>query len=125
MVSSDLFSCLAMATSLDRLGFPVLKIRHDDVAGSWNEFYEEFMLVVEFARYEKGTEIVNGEEVNRFTDRAKLLALLKCIGADGRSTLSAKGYSIISKDLTFDIAIDVLRNHLTEQNHCMLELINL
>ena len=94
---------------------PVLKIRHDDISRSWKEWYDEFQLSIRLMEFELGNETVKIDEANvtrpKFTKEAKLLALLKCIGIDGRSTLAAAGYSISSTDLTYDMALGVLKKH--------------
>ena len=71
--------------------FPELIIAPDDVSGSWNQFVEEFSIMVEWKTLDLGSKMVTQGtgsrarevEVDRFTDRMKLLALLKSVGLGG------------------------------------------
>ena len=106
-----------MATGLicNMSSLPVLKLCSDDISGSFKAWYEEFELSIQLLAIDMGTVEVKQDGVSmhipKLTDRARLLALLKCIGVEGRETLSAEGYTMSSPDLTYDIAIDILHNH--------------
>ena len=99
-------------TSSRVLGLPVFVIRHDDVAGSWKEWYDEFDLGIRVKEIEMGVERVGSENVSRFTPDMKKLILFKCIGAEGRNTLAAEGITIENLgDQSYENMVQSLRRH--------------
>jgi len=104
-----------MAKSVSLGSFPQLCIRHNDVASSFNEWLEDFELVTQTRSWELGTEkrMVDGVERDepKFTPEARRLALLQCIGHEGRKVLTAAGLRLGPDDLQYDEAIDVLKRH--------------
>ena len=98
-----------LAGMLGPIRFPKLNIRHDDVSGSWLEFFSEFQLAVKIAENEGGDEVVGTTRTKRFNDKRKLFALLRHIGVVGIQTIEAAGYPADSDTLTYDTAVTVLK----------------
>lgn len=96
-------------------GFPVLNLKSSDAARSWREFINEFELTVRLRTLEMGkvTVKVDGQDVQKpkFNEEAKLVALLKAVGEEGRETLSSEGLSITNADLTYEKALKVLKKN--------------
>ena len=96
-------------------GFPVLNLRGGDITRGWREFEDEFKLTVQLRELDMG-ERMEGEGANEravpsFGERVKLLILLRAVGEEGRSTLSSKGLSISTPDLTYRAALNTLKEH--------------
>ena len=91
------------------MGFPTLCIEGNNVASSWREFLDSFSLAAEFATGSWGTVTVNNEQVNRFSDRLKLVAFRKAIGSQGREILETLGY--VEGTTNFDRCVEMLRGH--------------
>ena len=75
-----------MQSSGGGLKFPKLNVDTSDVAGVWREFLDSFRLAAEFATESWGTRVVDGDPVNRFTDRMKLIAFRDSIGSQGEKS---------------------------------------
>ena len=77
--------------------FPLLSIKPDDISGSYSEWLDEFELAIEIKSLEMGYEEVTVDsevrKVSRFTEKARTLVLLKCIGSEGRRVLGSEGYT--------------------------------
>ena len=93
-----------MASGSGAHGFPALKIRTDDVSASFAEWLEDFELSIEMKALEMGTEekVVDSvkTEVSKFTENARRMILLKCIGAEGRKVLTSAGYTKLTSSQT-------------------------
>lgn len=99
--------------------FPVLSVRADDISGSFKEWLDEFELSVKFKTLELGYELVEvpGEPEKKkkykFDDETKILALLKCVGGEGRRILKLSGLvnlDDIGKNKYADL-IETLKKH--------------
>lgn len=101
---------------LDFSGFPKLKIKSNDVAGSWKRFCRKFVLQVEIKRREVGTKLVNAEQKDIFDEDSKLLALLSSIGEDGDDVLTAVGLSWGDGKITYESAMDTLKSHFARED---------
>ena len=81
--------------------FPILSIKPDNISGSYSEWLDEFELAIEIKSLEMGFDEVTIEsssgsgtrKVSRFTEKARTLVLLKCIGNEGRRVLASEGYT--------------------------------
>lgn len=93
---------------MSRVKFPSLEIRPDDVASSWQDFYDGFRIASILAEAEMGKD---GDGAKKFTAQLKLMTLLNQIGSTGRKTLAAEGLTLETEDLSYDKAIEVLRKH--------------
>jgi hypothetical protein len=98
-----------------KYSFPHLVITADDVSGSWNKWYNEFVIAMELAVLESGMKKVTvGEEereVSALDERTKLLLLLKHIGQAGRDTLTSQGFVASSTDANYDEALKLLQGY--------------
>lgn len=102
-------------------GFPVLEVKSNNVSGSYKEWLDEFTLAVEFKTLDMGTEEVDdpaGAErpkikQDKFTEKAKTIVLLRCIGSDGRRVLASEGYTDITKRAApmYNVILGVLEKH--------------
>ena len=54
-------------------------------------------------------------EVNRFTDRMKLLALLKSVGQEGRKVLASVGFRCTTADTAYNDALTLLDGHFNRE----------
>jgi hypothetical protein len=100
-----------MASGVGLAGFPVLKIDGGDVSGSWKKWKQRFKIAVEIETVRRGKEKVGENNVNRFTPRVKLLALLQSVGSEGMDVLTAGGFDIDKPEWTFDRSLEVLVGH--------------
>ena len=85
------------------VGLPELVINPEDVSGSYQRWLEEFQISIEQKTLEMGTRQVDETTAaNVFTPRAKLLALLRAIGGEGRDALRSKGIEGLEAQATYD-----------------------
>ena len=64
----------------------------------------------------QGTDFqARGMEVNRFTGRMKLLALLKSVGQEGRQVLASVGFRPTAADSTYTAALTLLEGHFNSE----------
>lgn len=72
-------------------GFPVSDLKSGDIAKSWRQFTNEFQLGVRLKTLKLGRETINISGVDaqlpRFNEEAKLMALLKAVGQEGRDSV--------------------------------------
>ena len=97
-------------------GFPVFDMKSGDIARSWREFTNEFDLAVRMRTLELGTETykdAQGQDARRprFSEEAKLLALMRSVGQEGRETLLSEGLSISTPNLTYAQVFEVLKKN--------------
>jgi hypothetical protein len=118
-----------MSKSVSLGTFPKLCTRSEDVAASFKEWLEEFEIVMRTRAWELGTEVrnVDGQqlEVSRFSPEAKRLALINCIGREGRQVLTASGLDVRSEQLDYDAALEVLQRHFGRGDNKYLQIHNI
>lgn len=97
--------------------FPVLNVVPGNVAASFKAWLTEFKLCVKFKTLDMGNDVTGvGENrvvTPRFTPEAKRLALLSCIGVEGRGILASEGYTDLDLDEnpTYERIIEILTLH--------------
>ena len=98
-------------------GFPQLCLDASDISGSFKAWLDEFTLAIALKTLEAGKQkkTVNDQdvEVDRFTEHAKTLVLLRCIGTEGRQVLASAGYNNVHEctDPMYQTVLDVLETH--------------
>ena len=96
--------------------FPVLKIDPRDVFGSWKSFLKKFSLALKYQVIAAGKTTVTAEDgtattTDNFTEDMKVLALLNSAGDEGLRILESQGIEYDKPDLTYDQALEALKNH--------------
>jgi hypothetical protein len=95
---------------------PGLIIDPLDVLGSWRSWLDEFTIAIEQKAVDMGSKSVKQQdesflEVQNFTPRGKLLALLRAVGKEGREALRARGVAGSNPDATYEEIMEVLVSH--------------
>lgn len=71
--------------------------------GATKKWFDEFTLAVVFKTLDIGKEIADPQGTDRskikidtcrFTEEAKTIVMLRCIGSDGRPVLASEGYMV-------------------------------
>ena len=111
-------------------GFPVLQIDPSNVYGSWKKFLKKFTVAMKFEVTSKGKKTVtvgtDTQEVNAFTDKMKVFALLKAIGDDGLEVLEGLGIDVLDEEaLNYDDILKSLKSHYEREESLNVKLRNL
>ena len=104
-----------MAQGKVRVGmasFPKLRLDSGNLQASFHSWRRQFKIAVEMTVLNLGVEEVDGDEVEVFRGRQKLLALLGAVGSDGIETLESLGFDIDSGAVdAYDRAMNLLMTH--------------
>ena len=99
-----------MATQFIFDVLPVLKLDSQNKTGSWKAWLRKFKLSIELISQRLGKENVNGQNLDVFRGRLKVLALLNSIGEDGLDALDSVGCDTMDDNLSYDDVMTHLRN---------------
>ena len=92
--------------------FPELRIDQNDVTGSWRKFADEFMIAIELQEMDLGAQ-------GYANPRARLLALIKAVGQEGRDFFTSVGFDM--RQGSFDRAFTLLDEHYAREENMFIK----